>query len=411
MIQESADTRPSALGHLRVLEVVDDMGELCGKMFADMGADVVRVEPPGGAETRRIGPFLDEAPHPERSIHFWHYNTNKKSVTLSLDKPEGRELFARLVKTADILVESMPPGYMDDRGLSFDELKEVNPALVYVSISPFGRGGPKGHLKGGDLVGWASSGYMFTTGWSWQQPTRPWARQASQAGCLFAVGSALAATYVRWSTGQGQHVDISLQQAVAAQVEHDVSFYVGDNIVSGRRGNDHVNGFGGTKVIQCKDGWVHINVGWSPRGNQIVKWMDEEESAGDLTDEKWQDPKYRRANVDHVVEVVTAWAMTKTKAQFFHQGQARGLECAPLNSVSEVFADPQLESREFWVDVEHNELGREIKYPGAPYQFSDTPWTMRRRAPLTGEDNTAIYEKELSLSKPELTVLAEEGII
>ncbi len=411
MTNEGAETRPSALGHLRVLEVVDDMGELCGKMLADMGADVVRIEPPEGAATRRVGPFLDDQPHPERSIHFWHYNTNKRSVTLALDRPEGQKLFARMVETADILVESMPPGYMDDRGLSFDRLKAVNLGLVYVSISPFGRGGPKGHLKGGDLVGWAASGYMFTTGWTWHQPTRPWARQASQAGCLYAVSAALAATYRRWSSGEGQHVDISLQQSVASQVEHDVSFYVGDNIVSGRRNNDHVNGFGGTKVIQCKDGWVHINVGWSPRGNAIVEWMAEEEMAGDLTDEKWQDAKYRRANVDHVVEVVTAWAMTKTKSQFFHQGQSRGLECAPLNSVSEVFADPQLESREYWVDVEHTDLSREFKYPGAPYQFSKTPWSMRRRAPLVGEDNVAIFVDELALSKSEMTVLAEEGVI
>ncbi len=411
MTNEGAETRPSALGHLRVLEVVDDMGELCGKMLADMGADVVRIEPPEGAATRRVGPFLDDQPHPERSIHFWHYNTNKRSVTLALDRPEGQKLFARMVETADILVESMPPGYMDDRGLSFDRLKAVNPGLVYVSISPFGRGGPKGHLKGGDLVGWAASGYMFTTGWTWHQPTRPWARQASQAGCLYAVSAALAATYRRWSSGEGQHVDISLQQSVASQVEHDVSFYVGDNIVSGRRNNDHVNGFGGTKVIQCRDGWVHINVGWSPRGNAIVEWMAEEEMAGDLTDEKWQDAKYRRANVDHVVEVVTAWAMTKTKSQFFHQGQSRGLECAPLNSVSEVFADSQLESREYWVDVEHTDLSREFKYPGAPYQFSKTPWSMRRRAPLVGEDNVAIFVDELALSKSEMTVLAEEGVI
>ena len=412
MSQEISDTASTALGHLRVLELGNDVGELCGKMLSDMGAQVVRVEPPEGAATRRIGPFLDDEPHPERSLHFWHFNTNKRSVTLNLGTPDGRTMFGRLAERADILVESMPPGFMKEKGLSYQDLQEINPRLVYVSISAFGRSGPRGHLKGGDLVGWAASGYMFTTGWTWHPPTRAWGRQATHAGCLYAVSAAMAAVFRRWRTGKGQHVDISLQEAVASTVEHDVSFYVGDKVISGRRNNEHVNGLGVAKVVACKDGWIHLNgMGWRTGRNRIVEWMDEDKMAGDLTDEKWLDNRYHQANLDHVMELVSAWAKTKTRAEFFHKGQERGLECGPINSIPEALADPQLRHRGYWVEVDHPELDRKITYPGAPYQLTDTPWSIHRRAPLIGEDNAEIYERELGCSKDELTDLADRGII
>lgn len=400
----------TALGHLRVLEVVDDVGELCGKMLADVGASVTRVEPTGGTATRRIGPFLEDRPHPERSLHFWSYNTNKRSVTLDLDKPDGQALFRRLAERADIIVESMPPGYMDDRGLSYGDLRQANPRLVYVSLSAFGRGGPRGGLAGGDLVGWASSGYMYATGWTWHPPTRPWGRQASHVACLYAVSAALSALMNRRRTGRGQHVDVSLQEATASTVEGDVPFYVGDKTVYGRRNNDHVNSLG-FKVLPCKDGWVHFGIGWRQGRNPIVEWMSEEGAASDLTDEQWLDDKYVRAHMDHLVEVVSRWTMTKTKSQFFHEGQKRGLECAPVNSIPEAFEDPQLQHRGFWVEVEHHELGRKFTYSGAPYLLTETPWSVRRRAPLIGEDNEAVYRDELGLSGDELTALAERGII
>jgi crotonobetainyl-CoA:carnitine CoA-transferase CaiB-like acyl-CoA transferase len=206
-------------------------------------------------------------------------------------------------------------------------------------------------------------------------------------------------------------VDVSLQEAVASQVEHDTHYYVGDNIISGRRNNDHVNTFGGQKILPCKDGWVHFSIGWRQGRNPIVEWMAEDESAGDLTDEKWLDDKYRRDHIDHVVEVVSEWSKTKTKDEFFNEGQKRGLECAPVNSIPEVCADPQLQHRGYWVEADHPEMGRKFTYSGAPYLFTETPWSLRRRAPLIGEDNGAVYGEELGLDGDELTVLAERKII
>ena len=411
MAHEDSHTDRTALGHLRVLEVGEEVGELCGKMLADLGADVLRVEPPGGVATRRIGPFFEDKPHPERSLHFWHHNTNKRSITLDLDQHNGRALFRRLLDRADVVVESTPPGYTDERGFSYDQVREAYPRLVYVSISAFGRGGPRGHMKGGDLVGWAASGYMYTTGWTWQPPTRPWGRQACYTGCLYAVTAAMAALFNRWRTDRGQHVDISLQEAVASVVEHDVPFYVGDNIISGRRDNDHVNGFGAIKLIPCKDGWAHLNIGWREGHNDFVDWLNEEGMADDLTDDKWKDDKYRRANIDHVVDVFSAWARTKTKAEIFEEGQKRKIANGPVNSIAEVFRDPQLQFRQYWVNVQHPELQREFVYPGAPYAFDEAPWSIRRRAPLIGEDNVAVYERELEYTRDEMTALAEQGVI
>jgi benzylsuccinate CoA-transferase BbsE subunit len=253
---------------------------------------------------------------------------------------------------------------------------------------------------------------MYTTGWTQHPPTRPWGRQAAHAGCLYAVSAALAALFDRRRTGKGQHVDISLQEAVASTVEQDVPFYVGDGVISGRRDNDHTNGFGTVKVVACEDGWVHLNnISWRAGRNAIVQWMAEDGMAGDLTDDKWLDDRYRRANIDHLVGLVSAWAKTKTKGEFFHEGQKRGLECAPINSISGALADPQLHSREYWVEVEHPELRRQFSYPGAPCRFEETPWSVRRRAPLIGEDNTVIYQQELDMSKQELRSLAERGIV
>jgi benzylsuccinate CoA-transferase BbsE subunit len=411
MGETSVQTRATTLGHLRVLEVTTDVGELFGKLLADLGADVVRIEPPGGDATRRIGPFFKDDPHPERSLHFWHYNTNKRSVTLNLDTSDGQALFKRLLERADIVAESMPPGYMEARGLAYHDLQPRNPRVVYVSLSPFGRGGPRGDLKGGDLVGWAAGGYMYTTGWRWHPPTRPWGRQASHVGCLYAVSAALAALFTRRGTGKGQQIDVSLQEAVASTVEQNVPFYVGDKVIPGRRSNDHVNGFGTSKVIPCKDGWVHLNMRWRDGVNDLVEWMAEDQMAGDLTDDKWLDETYRRVHVDHIVELVSAWAKHKTRAEFFHEGQKRGLECGALHTIPDVFEDPQLQSQHYWVEVEHAELGQTFTYPGAPYRLSETPWTVRRRAPLIGEDNRAIYVEELGLCGSALTVLAERGVI
>jgi benzylsuccinate CoA-transferase BbsE subunit len=252
---------------------------------------------------------------------------------------------------------------------------------------------------------------MYTTGWAWHPPTRPWARQAAHAGCTYAVSAALGAVFSRRRSGRGQHVDISLQEAVASTVEQDVAFYVGDKIVSGRRSNDHVNTFGTAKIIRCKDGWVHLMMGWRQGRNRIVEWMAEEEMAGDLIDEAWLDESYRRANVDHFVELVSAWTKTKSKAELFHDGQERGVECGPVNSVEEACADPQMQDRGYWQEVEHPELNERFTYPGAPCKLTETPWSVRRRAPLIGEDNAAVYIEELGLVETELSELAELGVI
>tara|TARA_Y100000590_G_scaffold68891_2_gene75111 strand:- start:6420 stop:7691 length:1272 start_codon:yes stop_codon:yes gene_type:complete len=413
MVQETHNSSKKALGHLRVIEIGEEIGEFCCKTFADMGADVIRIEPPGGAQTRDIGPFYKNERNPERSLHFWSYNLNKRSITIDLESNEGQLLLKKLVKESDILVESTPANWMQERNLDYTTLSKVNPKLIFVSISPFGRVGPHSQMHGGELVAWASSGYMYTTGWKWQKPTHPWGRQASHAAGLFAVTGAMAAIFERRRTGLGKQIDVSMQKSVASTVEQNVPFYIGDGVVSGRRENDHVNGFGGSKLIECKDGWVHMNIGWRNGHNEIVEWMKEEGMAEDLIDEKWHDSKFHRQNFPHVLETITKWAKLKTKAEFFHQGQERGLECGPVNSVAEALNDPQMQSREFWVEVEHPEIsdGEKFTYPGAPCILSETPWAARRRAPLIGEDNENVFQDLLGLSSKDQDELKKKNII
>ncbi len=403
--------QPSTLGHLSILELTDEKGEYCGKLLADMGAEVIRVEPPSGHPTRNIGPFVGDIPDPEKSLHFFHYNTNKRSITLNIERPEGRTLFKELITRVDMLVESTETGYLEGLGLGYSDLKQVNAGLVMVSISGWGRTGPRAHYKSSEIVGWGASGYMYTNGFPHTPPTKPWGFQAYTTACLYGAIGGLSALFYRRATGQGQQVDISIQEAVASTVEHNAIFYIYDHIISKRRNNDHVNSFGGLKILRCKDGWAHLMMGWREGRNRIVEWMAEEGMAEDLTEGKYLDRKYQRAHMDHIVATIQRWALTKTRAELFHEGQKRGAEIGPLNTVPEVLIDPQLQAREYWYDLEHPELGKTVRYSGVPYRFSKSPCQMRRRAPLIGEDNEAIYLHTLGLSKEELTRLKEWKVI
>ena len=403
-----------ALSHLRVLDLADEKGVYCAKLLADMGADTIKVEKPTGDPTRRFGPFVDDVPHPERSLFFFHYNTNKRGITLNIEHPEGQRLLKELVKRADVLVESFPPAYLAGLGLAYEDLKWVNPRLVMASITPFGQYGPHAHYKGSDTVAWVMSGYMAIQGY--EDPelppiNAPFFQCCHTAGYFTAIG-VLAAIYRRSLTGRGQHVDTSMQEAMATMAETPNVYYTQNGVVVPR-----VWGYNGTpsarRTFQCKDGYADISTGLfrRERWQGFLEWMKGDGPVGDLEDEKWLDRDYGMAHLDHAFEQIEAWAMKYTGYEFLHEGQKRRQECAPINDIPAMVKDPQLNARGFFVEVDHPELGRTFTYPGAPYDFQETPWRIRRKAPLIGEHNLEIYEQELGLSRQELTVLKESGVI
>src|SRR5216684_2195321 len=212
----------SMLSPYRVLDLTTERGLLCGQMLADMGADVIKIEPPGGSSGRQIGPFYKDQPHPNRSLYWWAYNRNKRSITLDIERDEGRDLFRRLVERADFLIESHSPGYLSERDLGFADLARLNPSLIYVSITPFGQDGPKATYADSDLIIMAAGGPLILAGDADRPPVRLCVPQAYLHASADAAVAALAAHHERMRSGLGQYVDVAAVQSVAMATQSNI---------------------------------------------------------------------------------------------------------------------------------------------------------------------------------------------
>ena len=398
------------LTNYRVLDMSGPMGVYCGKLLADMGADVVKVEPPGGDPMRRIGPFVHDEPGPERSLYWLQFNTNKRSVTLDVTSPEGRELFLRMARAADVVLESFQPGYLDSLGLGYDALSEVNSGLVYIAITPFGQTGPYKDYKASDLIGFAMGGYMHVTGWPHTQPTRLYGSQAYNTASNHAFVAALMALYNRLNTGQGQYVDVSMQDAVTATTQHVSLHYLYEGVPAVRQGFRQ----GGNFVVtwKCKDGYATMTY-TSPRTwDEFRAFMAEEGMGGDLMDEKYdQGIAVRGEYLPHIEEIMRKWALTHTRREIAEWGQSRHHPFGSVTKPWEVLDNPHLQERGFFVQAEHPEFGATFTYPGAPYKLPRSPWKLRSTAPRVGQHNNEVYQKELGLSDEELALLTSVGAV
>lgn len=402
-----------ALGDTRVLDLADEKGAYCTKILADMGADVIKLEPPGGDTTRRNGPFWHDMPEADKSLYFWQYNTNKRSITLNIDTADGREILKRLLATADVLVETCAPGYLDRLGLSYGALKELNPALIMTSITSFGQTGPYKDYKASDIVGLAMGGMMACCGLPDTPPLMPYGGQAYHTASSLAAIATLIALYSREYTGKGQHIDVPMQACVAFSLEFMNLWYIYNKVRLKRQGSRHgVFGPGGPPLGSsqpCRDGWMCIFGSVPP-----LEWMEEEGMVADLkSDERlWTDILYRRQKEPHVYEVVSNFVQKHGREELFHRNQKQyHVSWAPIYRVEDVFADSQMKVRGFFVEVEHPELGTTVKYPGAPYRHEGTPWRIVRRPPLVGEHNLEVLGEELGYSREQLALLASAGVI
>jgi benzylsuccinate CoA-transferase BbsE subunit len=402
---------------LRVLEFVDQRGEYCGKLFADMGADVIKVEPPGGGPTRRIGPFLDDQPGPDRSLFFWHYNTSKRGITLDPTLPEGRELFDLLLPTADVILETFPPGFLDELGLGYARLAEVNPRLVLTSITGFGQDGPRRDWKGSDLVHLALGGPMGVSGYSDPElpPIGGKGGQAWHMGSLWAHIGTLAALTVRDFSGRGQQVDAALHEAIAVGTELAIPNWIYAKRPMYRQTGRHAQPYFTPQLNwPTKDG-RYLNVFMPgidlPQWLTLVEWLQEEGMAEDLGEPGYLDQDFQQMMMEHIIEVIGRFIATKTLEEVFLPAQEKGFTWAAVNAPEDLLHDRHLAARAFFVEVEHPEFGACYTYPGAPYVFDKTPWAIQRRAPLVGEHNAEVYGDELGLSADQLVTYAEIGAI
>lgn len=410
-----------ALAPYRVLDITTERGFLCGKIFADLGADVIKIEPPGGDCARSIGPFYKDTPDREKSLFWFAFNTGKKSITLNMETADGQQILKRLVKTADFLIESFDPGYLDELGIGYASLSQSNPRLIMGSITPFGQNGPYARWKGPDIVPWAMSCYMWMTGEPGRAPLRISSPPQTylHASAITAAGLLLALRY-RERNGEGQHVDTSAQQCPIWMLTHTYAYWDLLRVKLGRAGALRQFGDRFSRTVwPCKDGYITFMMGGGLIGakgqRRLVELMDREGMAEDwLKEFNWEEWSAATSNqemLDRVKEAFGQFFKTKTKAELFDEAVKSNIMLAPVNTVADLMASPQLKDRDYWTEVEHPELGATITYPGAPCKLTETPWQIKGRAPLIGEHNSDIYEWELAFSKREMTALKSAGII
>jgi benzylsuccinate CoA-transferase BbsE subunit len=328
---------------LRVLDLTDDQGRLCARFLADMGAEVVRLEKPG------------------RSAGFRWEDLGKRSVTLDIESKQGQREFRRLLDTADVLVESHPPGHLDGLGLGYNQLSKLNPGLIMASITPFGQTGPYSGYKSSDIIASAMGGQLYLNGEAGSPPLKPFGNQSYYLASLFAAIGVMLAIYHRHHSGRGQHIDISLQECVAAALDHVLVRYFYQGEVAKRRGSLHWNG--AFRVFPAKDGYVLLSL--LHQWETLVEWLDSEGMAQDLADSKWLDRDYRLGNIDRVIEVLEGWTKTHHAAELVEKGQLMRFPWAEVASIAQLLASPQLKARGFWTEVEYG--GRKYRLPGTPF--------------------------------------------
>jgi len=410
----------------RMLDLTDEKGALCGKIFADMGADVIKVEPLDGCSTRSIPPFLEDLPGPDRSLYALAYHAGKRSVTLNLESADGRGLLKELAKRADFIVESFPVGHMDEIGLGYDALAALNPRLIYTSITPFGDKGPGKDYKAADIVSWASGGMMYLMGVEGKPPIQMSVPQAGlHAGAEAAVAS-LIAHYPREIEGHGQHAVVDMQACIVWTLmnEQAMPLLHGDYL---RRSGVFTGAIGGRRktVFKCKDGYVSgllAGGAYLPSTNAIIGWMKEEGAAPDwlaregglksLTPGAFMNAKPEDLReLDNAEEVVERFFMTKTKREIWENILKRRILAAPVATVADIAGDPQLKDRRYFVEVESKALGRKLTIPGAFAKLSKTPIGPAGAAPQIGEHNREVYCGLLGLSEKQLVELRAVGAI
>ena len=415
------------LERFRVLDLTEGGYNLGAKVLADMGADVIRIEPPGGSPTRLTPPFYHDDPQPEKSLFWFAFNLNKRGITLNLDSDEGRELFQRLAGKADIVMESYNPGHLEGLGIGYKQLSRHNPGLVLTSVTPFGQTGRFSQFQATDIVSWAEGGMLYLSG----EQDRPPVRISFPVSEVVAGSQAAAGTmHALWhsiNTGEGQQVDVSAQEAVLwlSMMEPPYPVLTGYSLRREgiHRGFDFVTW---RQLYPCKDGNVSIYLMGGPAGafsmRALVKWMDEEGLATqDMLDKKWEEwspsdlfrmgEEKALEEIRKVEEVTERLFASHTKEEIFDRAVRERILMAPCYDAADLAGEVQLQARDFWKEVEHPELGGTILYPGPLVKLSGTPIVFRRRAPLIGEHNREVYCEELGLSPQEYSGLGSIGVI
>jgi benzylsuccinate CoA-transferase BbsE subunit len=400
-----------ALAGIRVVDMSGLAGQYCGKLFAELGAEVILLEPPGGSETRREGPFLGKKPHTERSLTFSYFNAGKRGIVVDLDRPEGQGIMRRLVERANLVIESEKPGVMAQRGLDYPSLLLDCPDLVMTSITPFGQTGPYAHYECEDLIALALGGLLSLGGYPDSAPIAAHGNQAYLSAAQFAAVASMMALFENANdpTGpRGRNIDVSIQECVVMGLENAVQFFDLERRIRRREAGKQL--MAGMGVFACSDGEVYLMAGGiasSSFWENTVKWLVDEGVAGAeaLAEPRWKDHDYLVTDeAKHQFgEMFGPFARSKTKSYLYETGQSRRIPICPINTPRDIVENRQLAFRDFFVPLPHPYSGASLKSPGAPYRLDATPWSGGVGAPRLGEHTSDVlselgYDEETQAS-------------
>jgi benzylsuccinate CoA-transferase BbsE subunit len=404
-----------ALAGVRVVELAGMLTPYCGKLFADLGAEVVLVEPPGGSRQRREPPFLDDRPGPETSLAFAYDNCGKKSVTLDLETQEGRRLLRLLVADADIFVESEPPGRLAGLGLGYPDLAAGNGRLVMTSVTAFGQDGPYAHYAYSDLTLLALGGLLYLGGYPDTAPIRVYGNQAVSAANLYAAVASISAYHGALMHGDGEHVDVSAQQCVTLALESSVPLLELEGTVRKRFAGEQRQA--GTGVFPSSDGYIYLmaaGIASNRFWNNTVKWLQEEgvEGADELAQPKWaaQDYLASAEAKQRFGEIFLPFSRARTSEYLYRAGQRHRMPICPVCTPAQVLRNRQLASRGYFADVAHAASGRTLTMPGAPYKLAKSPWRLGGSPPMLGQHNGEVLGR-VGVAAADLQALAGLGVI
>jgi benzylsuccinate CoA-transferase BbsE subunit len=417
------ETRPSAgaLAGIRILDATDELAAYATRLLGDLGADVIRVEPPGGSRTRHLPPMALVAGHsPDAgpvavSALDRFVNAGKRSIVLDLDGPTGRALFLRLIAKCDVLIETWSYTTAEQIGLTPTEVAAANPRLVHVSVTPFGRDRPRPSVDDDDLTILAAGGLLAMGGYPDSAPLAAEGGQSRNAASIFGAIAALVGLFHRFATDRGRWIDVSAQECVAQALEDSLASYEMTGQVRKRHGSTAAEA--GTGMYACADGLVSMvagRVGTARAWQALVAWLQEAgvDGAEALSAPEWSDLAFRQTKpaIGRFAEVFGRFAAGRTRLELYREAQRRGISLSPVNDIDGVLADPQLAARAFWVSVRDPRTGLDVTFPGPPYRLSKTPAMAARPEPDLGADSTGVLGDLLGLTGGELEVLREAGV-
>ena len=407
-----------ALNGLKVLDFTHYVaGPYCTKLLADYGADVIKVEPPGGDGARRVGPFPGDVADLEKSGLFLHLNTNKRGIAIDLKESRAADIVAHLAGWADIVVESFRPGVANRLGIGFEELSLANPDIIYTSISNFGQTGPYRDYRGSEIVFYGMGGEMHSTGLADREPLKLGGNvglyQAGAVAAVATMGAALAGTFnIGNQDGEslGQHIDVSILDTQLGSVDRRQSTLLAHQY-TGKLSHRPVSGGSGgfpNAVYPCSDGYLQINGSrmYFPRAVAMLGNPQE------LTSERWRDPASQgnsSMQEEFESEHFLPWTLERTRAEAWQTAQENRVLSGPINTMADIDADPSFNSRGVFTEGDHSIAGN-IRYTGRPFIMNGSPWELRMTAPLFGQ-HTAVILRDMGYSDRAIEELASSGTV